>query len=98
VTAENKTAMNGKQIKTGGQKSPNRQPRAITHPNDVANLVMMRIDNVNGKKDELTIAIKSLTDTSKQLVRAYAQQMAAIAKLTKRVQELEARAGVRREE
>jgi hypothetical protein len=70
-------------------KSNGKQPRVISHPGDVAGLVMMQIDAVNGKKDELTIAIKSLADTSKQLVRAYAQQTAAITKLAKRVKELE---------
>ena len=54
-----------------------------------AGLVMMQIDAVNSKKDDLTIAIKGLADTAKQLVRAYARQQAAIEKLGKRVKELE---------
>ena len=84
MTTENtQTKENGKQSTKG------KQPRVISHPGDVAGLVMMQIDAVNTKKDELTIAIKSLSDTSKQLVRAYAQQTAAIQKLQKRVQELE---------
>jgi hypothetical protein len=79
--------------KTNGQQKGNgKQPRTISHPGDVASLVMMQIDAVNGKKDELTIAIKSLADTSKQLVRAYAQQTAMIGKLAKRVKELEDKA------
>ena len=65
------------------------KPRVISNPNDVAGLVMMQIDNINAKKDDLTIAIKGLTDTSKQLVRAYAQQQQVIAKLAKQVKELE---------
>lgn len=49
-------------------KSVAEKLRAVSHPNDVAQLVMMRIDHVNSKKDELTIAVKSLADTAKQLV------------------------------
>jgi hypothetical protein len=71
----------------GQQKA--KQPRVISNPGDVAGLVMMQIDNVNAKKDDLTIAIKGLADTAKQLVRAYAQQQAVIEKLGKRVKELE---------
>ncbi|MEK6770179.1 MAG: hypothetical protein AABY62_00850 [Pseudomonadota bacterium] len=76
--------------KVNGQ-SKGKQPRVISNPNDVAGLVMMQIDAVNSKKDDLTIAIKGLADTAKQLVRAYAQQQAAIEKLGKRVKELEAK-------
>lgn len=72
------------QAKPGGQ-----EPRAISDPNEVAQLVMMRIDNVNSKKDELTIAVKALADTAKQLVSVYGKQQAHIAKLVKRVEELE---------
>jgi len=50
---------------------------------------MMRIDHVNSKKDELTIAVKALADTAKQLVSVYANQQTQIAKLAKRVGELE---------
>ncbi len=66
-----------------------RQQRVISTPNDVAGLVMMQIDAVNTKKDELTIAIKGLTDTSKQLVRAYAEHAKAIQKLQQRISQLE---------
>jgi len=74
------------------QPTKGKQPRVISHPGDVAGLVMMQIDAVNTKKDDLTIAFKNLSDTSKQLVRAYAQQTAAIEKLQKRIQELEGKA------
>ena len=67
------------------------KPRIISNPKDVAGLVMMQIDNVNAKKDDLTIAVKGLADTAKQLVRAYAQQQQVIAKLAERVKKLEAR-------
>jgi len=65
------------------------KPRTISNPNDVASLVMMQIDQVNAKKDDLTIATKNLADTAKQLVRAYAEQTAVIAKLQQRVRALE---------
>jgi len=55
-----------------------RQPRVLSHPGEIVGLVMRQIDHVNSKKDELTIAIKTLADASKQLVRAYAQQAAVI--------------------
>lgn len=77
--------------KSNGQQK-GKQPRVITSPGDVAGLVMMQIDAVNSKKDDLTIAVKGLADTAKQLVRAYAQQQAAIEKLGKRVKELEEKA------
>lgn len=69
----------------------NTQPtgRVISDPQEVAQLVMMRIDHVNSKKDELTIAVKALADTSKQLVSVYAKQQAQIAKLAMQVEELE---------
>jgi len=63
--------------------------RVISDPNEVAQLVMMRIDNVNAKKDELTFAIKALADTAKQLVQVYGNQQAQITKLEKQVDALE---------
>ena len=66
--------------KAGGR--PTRGPVSISNPNDVANLVLIQIDSVNAKKDELTIAVKGLADLTKQLVRAYGEH-------TKRIQELE---------
>ncbi|MBU1777707.1 MAG: hypothetical protein KJ899_13865 [Gammaproteobacteria bacterium] len=66
-----------------------KQQRIISDPKEVAQLVMMRIDQVNSKKDELTIAVKGLADTAKQLVSVYAKQQAQIEKLAKKVAELE---------
>jgi hypothetical protein len=86
--ANENTQSNDKAGKSSGQQKGGKQ-RVISHPGDVAGLVMMQIDAVNTKKDELTIVTKNLADTSKQLVRAYAQQAAAIQKLQKRIQELE---------
>lgn len=76
--------------KQNGQKPKGgKQPRVISNPNDVAGLVMMQLDAVNGKKDELTIAIKNLSDTAKQLVRAYADHTRTIQQLAERVRKLE---------
>jgi hypothetical protein len=96
MTTENTNATTNqtKPTKPNGQQpgKPGKQPRVISHPGDVAGLVMMQIDAVNTKKDELTIAAKGLADTAKQLVRAYAQQAAVIQKLQKRVTDLEEKA------
>lgn len=77
--------------KNNGQQSEGNQAkqRVISRPGDVAGLVMMQVDAVNAKKDELTIAIKGLTDTTKQLVRAYADHAQAIVKLQQRIKVLE---------
>lgn len=84
------TATNPDTKANGAQPGNNgKPPRVISNPNDVAGLVMMQIDQVNAKKDDLTIAIKGLADTTKQLVRAYAQQQQAIAKLAEQVKGLE---------
>lgn len=53
--AENQTAQ-PKKTKVNGEAKPG---RAISDPKEVAQLVMMRIDHVNSKKDELTIAVKA---------------------------------------
>lgn len=64
--------------------------RTVSDPRDVATLVMSRMSMVNAKKDELTIAIKGLSDVTQQLAHAYAEQMKAIEKLVRRVKALEA--------
>lgn len=93
MTTEN-TATESKGTKSNGQKVGNtNKPRVISNPGDVAGLVMMQVDAVNAKKDELTIAIKGLTDTTKQLVRAYAEHAKVIAKLQQRIKTLEEQAG-----
>lgn len=84
------------QIKASAQtgkskQGQRRQPRVITNPNDVAAVVMMQVDAVNAKKDELTIAVKGLADMAKQLVRAYTEHTRAIEKLQSRVKALEER-------
>ena len=55
-------------------------------------MVMARIGMVNTKKDELTIAIKGLSDVAQQLARAYAEQRLLIDGLARRVKTLEAAA------
>jgi len=89
TTPPEKPAAPADKPKVNGQ--PTKQPpgRVISDPNEVAQLVMMRIDHVNSKKDELTIAVKALADTAKQLVSVYAKQQAQIAKLSKQVEEIE---------
>lgn len=76
----------GKPIPT----SRTRPPQVISHPNDVAALIMAQMNTVSAKKDELTIAIKQLTDTTQQLVRAYAEHTNLIQQLNRKVAELEA--------
>ena len=67
------------------------KPRVVSDPQDVVNLVLMQIDAMKTKKDDLTIAIKGLSDLTKQLVRANAGQAQAIKKLQERVKELESK-------
>src|SRR5262249_58153372 len=55
--------------------APRPQPQAISDPRQIATVVMARMNLINTKKDELTIAIKGLTDLTQQLVQAYAGQM-----------------------
>ncbi len=74
----------------GGQPTKDApKARVISDPQDVAKLVLLQIDAINAKKDDLTIAIKGLADLTKQLVRAYAGQAQAIKQLQERVSELE---------
>jgi hypothetical protein len=73
-----------------------RQQRTISNPEDVAKLVMMQIDAINTRKDDLTVALKQLTDTMRQLVRAYAQQAGVIQGMAKKLKELEEKAGAKK--
>lgn len=75
---------------TTDRPAPQAERRTVSDPRDVATLVMSRMSMVNAKKDELTIAIKGLSDVTQQLAHAYAEQMKAIDKLVKRVKALEA--------
>lgn len=82
-TTASKKPLNGKHAQ------PKRTPRVISDPNQVAQLVMMHLDAVNTKKDELTLTIKGLTDVTRQLARAYAQHTRTIQALQQRVAKLE---------
>jgi hypothetical protein len=73
--------------------APRPQPQAIADPRQIAAVVMARMNLINTKKDELTIAIKGLTDLTQQLVQAYAAQMQAIEQLTTRLKAVEETAG-----
>lgn len=85
--------------KTNGDQQPNttqdkgggKAARHISEPRDVASLVLMQVDAVNAKKDDLTIVIKGLVDTTKQLVNAYAKQTQTIKNLQEKVKELESK-------
>ena len=65
------------------------QTNAVSHPRDVAALVMTRMNALNAKKDELTIAVKGLTDLTQQLMQAYAQHVQIIQQLSMRMKAME---------
>jgi hypothetical protein len=69
------------------------QTNVISDPREIATVVMARMNFINAKKDELTMAIKGLTDLTQQLVRAYAGQMQVIEQLATRLKALEGTAG-----
>jgi hypothetical protein len=73
--------------------APRPQPQTISDPRQIAAVVMARMNLINTKKDELTIAIKGLTDLTQQLVQAYAGQMQVIEQLAARLKALEETAG-----
>jgi hypothetical protein len=81
--------------KQAAQKSATnrQQTNTISHPRDIAAVVMARMNVINAKKDELTIAIKGLTDLTQQLLQAYAEQVQMIQQLSKRMQSMETPAG-----
>jgi hypothetical protein len=64
------------------------QPRVVSRPEDVAGLVLMQIDLVNARKDDLTIAIKGLSDLTRQLVRAYGENTRTIDQLQSKVKKM----------
>ena len=75
--------------------APRPQPQTISDPRQIAAVVMARINHINTKKDELTIAIKGLTDLTQQLVQAYAGQMQVIEQLATRLKAMEETAGAK---
>jgi len=64
------------------------QPRVVSRPEDVAGLVLMQIDLVNARKDDLTIAIKGLSDLTRQLVRAYGENTQTIDQLQSKIKKM----------
>lgn len=64
--------------------------RVVSDPNEVANIVLMQIDAVNDRKNDLTISVKGLTDLTKQLARVYSEQIVTIQRQQARIQALEA--------
>lgn len=70
------------------QAAAAQQPRVVSRPEDVAGLVLMQIDLVNARKDDLTIAIKGLSDLTRQLVRAYGENMQTIGELQARLKKV----------
>jgi hypothetical protein len=73
--------------------APRQQPTVISDPRQIAAVVMARMNLINTKKDELTIAIKGLSDLTQQLVQAYAAQMQVIEQFTTRLKAMEETAG-----
>ena len=73
--------------------APRPQPQAISDPRQIAAVVMARMNLINTKKDELTIAIKGVTDLTQQLLQAYAAQMQIIEQLAARLKAVEGTGG-----
>lgn len=74
------------------QATDETEQKVISHPRDVSTLVMSQMNQINNKKDDLTIAIKALTDTTDQLVKAYAGNMNTMQQMQARIKELEEKA------
>jgi hypothetical protein len=72
--------------------------RPVTDPRDLASLVITRMNVVNAKKDELSLAIHRLVEVTQQLMRTYAEQVLTIEQLRSRCQALEEAAGARTSE
>lgn len=83
VTEEQKT-------ESAENASENKQkPRVCKHPGEVAALVLSQLKAVNAKKGELTIAIISLSDLTKQLANIYASHTNTMQQMQARIKELE---------
>lgn len=89
MSKENAEATTESDVKSYDPTGLKQERRGVSNPNDVASLIMMQVDAVNTKRDDLTIAIKGLTDLTKQLTRAYAEHTKTIQGLVERVKELE---------
>lgn len=63
--------------------------RGLADPRAIVTVVMERMNLVNARKDELSLAIHGLADITEQLTRTYADQRLAIEQLRRRVKALE---------
>jgi hypothetical protein len=90
ASAENKSARRATPPPgvAAAQAVGTQQPRVVSRPEDVAGLVLMQIDLVNARKDDLTIAIKGLSDLTRQLVRAYGENVHTIEQLQSKVKKM----------
>ena len=61
----------------------------ITNPGNIAELVFSKMNSVNNNKEELTIAIKGLSEICQQLVLACSDYINVITELKYRIQILE---------
>ena len=81
-------AVPGPQAAAGGS-GPKPPQRAASDPREVAARVLAQMNQVNVKKEELGVAIRSLIDVAQQLTRAYAVQTVTVEQLRRRVKALE---------
>lgn len=96
MSEETKTIEAEKNIEgTKAAESDKMPPKGkpISHPREVAALVLTQINRVNAMKDELTIAIKGLSDITQQLATSYGKQMLVIEQLARRINGLEGKDG-----
>lgn len=75
--------------KAGSESGPGPASRAVTHPREVAAVVMARMNQVIARKDELGIAVHGLMQVMQQLARIHDEQLLAIEQLRRRVKDLE---------
>lgn len=89
--AESETTAVGKPA--ADKTAQSQQKTQAIRPHEVVAALMARMNLVNTKKDELTLAIRGLTDFTQTLAKAYAGQMQVIQQLANRVKALEVTAG-----
>ena len=73
----------------GAQAMKANGARVVSDPNEIAGIVLMQIDAVNDRKDELAITVKGLADLARQLVRVYGEQLVTIQRLQAHIKTLE---------
>jgi hypothetical protein len=72
---------------------PPQHDDGASDPRQVAALVLAQTGVVHAKKDELTGAIKTLTDMAHEMARAYVGQLQATQQLARQVKTLEGQVG-----